>query len=1000
VAPTSTLQHLNTSTLPHMRILPLVIIICLAVPGHLRAQEYSLQHYTVVNGLPQSQVNVMVEDGQGYLWIGTNGGLARFDGREFKVYTTLDGLLSNFITSLMIDSKQNLWIVHPRGITRFDGVSFYKFQPPGQTPEMRRIRKVLELGDSIVIVSGSGMLGKIYNDSVFYWSKPLQEKKMVFFAHSSFRHDIYFYLNDSSFFIAPVVGERKKISHKRQFGKVYNMFNFNRDVLIDTDSGFYSIDFKQGKFLHREFNIRGHVIAYDSLNKIIWSRNENVFYRNPLEGSDQRYDTIFHDMRVTQVLFDGEGNTWFATDGDGLYKYFMRDFERVASGKITSVMAIEKDDAGNTWIGSSSKGLWRMNKGKFKEYPIGFENKSEVFSIKESPEGTLWVASLGGLGKYNAAKDYFEWYRRENGLSSQYIIGLDFDEKGGLWCATTGGGVNYFRHNVFKSFSTEAGMVSRNASSIKYFLKYKTLYIGSELGLNTIHDNVVREIPVPDLANSSIISIQLYNDSLVMLGSTGAGIVFLDPVSKGQKQLTTRDGLLSNYIYFVTQDKDGRVWVGTAQGISRIKFNPQLEIVENINYGFENGLTGLEANQNAFYLGSEKYFGLIDGLYKFNDVTTIPLKEYKLHLTQVESFYGEFSSRDFADSTSGVFQIPYKPSFPFDKNHITFRFNRVDKRYPKSVEYKYLLENFDKKWSRPTSVGQVTYSNLPPGNYVLNVAATNMRGSWDEKPLRYAFIIQMPFYKTIPFVAGVIILVVGLIVLYSYSKVKLRIKNVLELERIRNQEQDSLRKEIARDFHDEMGNQLTRIINYISLMKMSGNGHAANYYQKVEESAKYLYTGTRDFIWSIDPGNDELSQVFIHIRDFGEKLFEEKNIQFRAFNEIKEKLKIPYGFSRELNLIIKEAMTNSFNYSEAHNVSFSLKKEPEFYEMMLEDDGIGFELDQIQHLNGITNMRSRAERMNASLHIDSVPGKGTIIRLNFLFTQTTNPWQPYQKSEF
>src|SRR5690606_3881784 len=145
-----------------------------------------------------------------------------------------------------------------------------------------------------------------------------------------------------------------------------------------------------------------------------------------------------------------------------------------------------------------------------------------------------------------------------------------------------------------------------------------------------------------------------------------------------------------------------------------------------------------------------------------------------------------------------------------------------------------------------------------------------------------------------------------------------RVNKIVMMERIRAREQETLRKEIARDFHDEMGNQLTRIINYVSLLKLNstnGNGSQADLYAKVEDSAKYLYTGTRDFIWSIDPGNDELSKLFLYIRDFGEKLFEEKNINFRAYNEVREKIKLPYGFGREANLIFKEVMTNAFKYA-------------------------------------------------------------------------------------
>lgn len=181
-----------------------------------------------------------------------------------------------------------------------------------------------------------------------------------------------------------------------------------------------------------------------------------------------------------------------------------------------------------------------------------------------------------------------------------------------------------------------------------------------------------------------------------------------------------------------------------------------------------------------------------------------------------------------------------------------------------------------------------------------------------------------------------------------------------------------------------MGNQLTRIINYVSLMRLNGNGHGPELYLKVEESAKYLYNGTRDFIWAIDPVNDDLAKLFLHVRDFGEKLFEEKEIQFRAYNESKEKVKLPYGFSREANLIFKEAMTNAFKHSGAGNVSFYLRPFEDGYEMVLEDDGIGLELDSIKSSNGIKNIKSRAEKIQSSLRIERITGgHGTRVELRF-----------------
>jgi signal transduction histidine kinase len=194
-----------------------------------------------------------------------------------------------------------------------------------------------------------------------------------------------------------------------------------------------------------------------------------------------------------------------------------------------------------------------------------------------------------------------------------------------------------------------------------------------------------------------------------------------------------------------------------------------------------------------------------------------------------------------------------------------------------------------------------------------------------------------------------------------------------------------------------MGNQLTRIINYVSLLKLNGNGNGngnghdsgLDLYTKVENSAKYLYTGTRDFIWSIDPVNDELSKLFIHIRDFGEKLFEEKQINFRAYNKAKEGIKLPYGFSREANLIFKEAMTNSFKSSGATNVTLLLDQSGSHqFELSLEDDGIGFSTADVEKSNGLQNIRERANRINAVLRIHSVKNEGTRIVLCFTLTKS------------
>jgi ligand-binding sensor domain-containing protein/signal transduction histidine kinase len=964
----------------------LILGILLIVVQLLNAQQQALRQYTAVDGLPQSQVNAIVEDANGYLWIGTNGGgLARFDGKEFKTYNTLDGLLSNVVTSLMLDAKQNLWIVHPHGISRFNGIQFTVFQSP--LPNPKRLRRIFEQSDSVFFITQAGTMGKIYGDSVYFWGKSILADKSIFSAVKLRSQQLAFYLNDSSFLLMDKEGKRKIISHKESFSRVLSLFHYQTKFIIESDQGYFSMNTTTGSFEKMPFTFDKHVVAYDSLNKFFWDfTKSNLSFQKEIDGEVVK---VLTDVMVSQIHFDKEGNTWIGTNGRGLYKYAKQDFDRCASDKLNAVMAIARDLDGATWIGSSEKGLWKIHQGKTKHYVL--ENKEQgIFDIKISPQGELWIATGGGLGRYDAANDHFLFYNRENGLSSQYIVNIDFDEAGGLWCGTTGAGINYFDGDQFTSYTSNHGLKGQLVHAIRYFRSEKALFIGTEFGLSRLQNNLIKKLTVPELTNTSVFSINVYQDSLLLIGSSGAGVLVFDPrTNTVKKLLATKDGLPSNLIYFVAADQDQYIWVGTEQGINRIKLNKSLELVENLHYGFENGLTGVETNQNAFYFGDEKFFGLIDGLYQFNDNQNLPEKSNDLHLTSVELFYGEFPARNFSDSTTGFFKVPYQPVFPSNKNHITFHFNRVSKRNPQSVRYKYYLKNFDMAWSQPTPLGQVTYGNLPAGDYTLHVLATNKQGSWDTVPLLYSFTIEAPFYATSTFVAFVSIILIGLLFLILSLRIRSRTKRVLEIEHIRQQEQAHLRKEIARDFHDEMGNQLTRIINYVSVMKLSKNGQAVELYNKVEDSAKYLYTGTRDFIWSIDPQNDELSRLFLHIRDFGEKLFEEKEIQFRAYNKVKDPIRAPYGFSREANLIMKEAMTNVFNHSQAKNVAFILKQDNERFEMILEDDGIGFSMSEITHLNGIKNMRIRAERIKSVLRIQNNTSKsGTIVSLSFTITKT------------
>lgn len=965
--------------------------------------NHSIRNYTAIDGLPQSQVEAIVEDGNGYLWLGTQGGgLAMFDGRQFKVYTTMDGLLSNFVTGLRIDTQKNIWILHPRGLTKFDGLKFTKFHFPGWNQPTKNYRSLLSTEDGIYVFSEEG-LTKIKNDSIYFWDKVVGDGKGVKAPFQTPLGDMGFYLEtgeilmytDTAQFIIPGVDDKE----------IRSIFKHGNEQWFQFLSGTFRLNIKERRLEKLPHTFQHYVRLYDAKNDVYWTRDRENLYKEKFVGEEVQIDTVLKDVSIVQVLPDAEGNVWFGSDGSGLFKYYYQDFDRCASDNLKGVMAIHVDKNGTSWIGTASKGLWSIKHGKVKSYTYDNTYKNMIHDIGESPDGTLWVATAFGLGKLNRDTEEFNWItEEEGGIPFHSIRGFTFDDNNGMWVATNEG-ILYYKDKNYKQYTSSDGLKADMAWVISYLPKSKSLFVGGEFGLNTIKDGKVSTISIPELDNTLIFGLHPYRDSLMVVGTGGSGVLVFDPKSYKRKLITKRDGLTSDFVYFVAADDD-RIWIGTEKGITRLKLDEEWEITENLHYDDANGLTGIETNQGAYYLSDEhKYFGLVDGIYEFNDLSGIEAKSFDLHLTDVEIFYGDYSARDFSDSLAGFFKIPVSPILPSDKNHITFHFNRVDKRYPKSVRFRYLLQNFDKTWSQPSASTQVTYSNLPPGNYAFRVMATNNQGSWSEDKVMYTFTVKAPFYQTASFITGIVIFIAGSVTLLMYLRVRQKVRRVIETERIRMKEQESLRKEIARDFHDEMGNQLTRIINYVSLLKLNvngsngsngsnvnGNGHHGHshldLYSKVEESAKVLYTGTRDFIWSIDPVNDELSKLFVHIRDFGEKLFEEKEINFRAYDEVKERLKLPHGFSREANLIFKEAMTNAFKYSQAKNVTFTLRKVEARFQMSFEDDGIGFCTDHVEKSNGLKNIRERSNRVGAVLRIHSSINNGTQITLDFKLTKT------------
>lgn len=958
----------------------IIVFYCLSCVTYSFSQDYNIERYTVFEGLPNSTAIPVFEDRLGYLWVGSLNGLARFDGKKFTLFPEFDVLSRGYITSITENKHGHKLIAGSDGLFKFDGKIFTQVSSYKELPEGTLIDHFVSINDSIFFLTSNSKLGLITTDTIV-WDIPIPIN-----ANRILNYDgkLMIYGQDQIKLFAGTRTESLSLSGK--FSKLIKIIRYGNSQLLSTDRGLYKID---GNEIVKVFpEITARVALFSQADSTFWIAPyppTSGLLQAKVSRAQVTIKPILNSThRIISAISDSEQNLWFTTSNKGLIRISKKNFTKVFDTPIaaTSIARIENQ----LWVGTMGDGIHILKSGRTKSIKK-FQNSAQnvIRAIKEDGD-FVWIGSNGGLIRINKITGNTKTWTRSDGLNSDSIYVLEVGPDKRLWIGTRGRGLAVFDGNTFKQY--------KRSSTQKYFVWSMSfvendLFIGTEQGLFVMKNEVMKEVNAEGLKGSRIYSVRQFalsdtlsrqkNDSiLLLLGTKANGIVILNPKKNSAKLINKKDGLASNCIYDAGMDKTGSIWLNTDHGIQRLQFNRNYNVVKSQVFNSENGFEGIESDISSRLLDTEIQFCSISGLYKFEERLQDP-KAHELHLVDVELNYGDREFKSSHNKFIGPFMVPDRPEFLPTENHLTFHFNRVNKFSPEAILYKFKLENFDNRWSNPSNINSVTYSNLPPGDYNLLVEATGPDGKWLKDKVEYEFKINPPFYRTTIFYFIGIMLLIAIVIGVFYLRLASSVKSAIALENLKAHENDRIRKELARDFHDEMGNKLSTIINYAALLRFREANQNADITRKVEDSAKELLHRTQDFIWSIDPINDEVNNLFIHIKDFGEKFFEEKPITFRAHMEVSVNHRLPKGFSRQVNLIFKEAMTNAYKHSQASNVEFSLSECRDAIRFCLEDDGIGLELSLLDRLNGINNMRYRAAKINSKLKIDSIKGRTKII---------------------
>jgi signal transduction histidine kinase len=734
---------------------------------------------------------------------------------------------------------------------------------------------------------------------------------------------------------------------------------------------------------------------------------------------------------ISAILQDRSGVLWIGTTNAGLNKLvqqksdegqnkisFVRDRHDPADANSLSddlVTAIYEDRSGALWVGTRSGGLNQL---------VRAQNSS-------AQHGNAAIASNGS----NQEQIAFLHYRHDpaiaHSLSSDQVSSICEDRSGNLWIGTYDGGLNKVdvKRKAFNHYFSDP-TTSQNAAYnvVLSFFEDKSgvLWVGSGGGLDRFdrrtnsHRRFHHEPANPNsLSHPYVSSLYLDAANCLWIGTYGGGLNKLDLAGSGRPMIsrpsfapdqavvagemnvsherfihfTEEDGLASNSVYGILGDERGNLWLSTNRGLS--KFDPANEAIRN--YDVTDGLQSYEFNAGAGFKNreGEMFFGGING---FNSFYPDSIKDRRYIPPVVLTAFKKFDK--LAPLEKELSEIEHLAMS--HKENFSFEFVALDYATPQVNQYAYQLEGFDADWIYCGSRRFASYTNLNPGEYVFRAKGSNSDGVWNETGVAIKITIHPPFWRTWWFaLSSSISLIAGIVFFHRYS-VKRRIRHVLEIESARLAENERVRKQVANDFHDELGQKLTHISLYSELLKRALDDSSEkwpDYLNKINSAALYLSESIRNFIWALDPQQDSLFHLAVYLKNLGDELFHETGVHFSASppSEAMKNIKLSMPWRRHLTFIIKEGMSNILKHAACRHVELAVALEGSELSMTLADDGKGFDSANGRMGEGIRKMKWSAKNIQGELEIISTVGKGAMVRFK---GQCPNADEPRQKEKF
>lgn len=1017
--------------------------------GAQKQAEFMVKSWSMADGLPHLSVTALAQTRDGYLWVGTLAGLARFDGVRFKVFTPQNcpQLPRSRIGALFTGADNTLFIATERGggLVALRNGRFEQLLGSGNEQDEVVACLPDSGGDSLFIARSGALwrwnqegLATLSTNRAFYPISPADvclDRRGCLWMLSR--------VDEPGRLIRFSSGSVEPVALRGRLGTA-QLHALARDtsgrIWLGTSKGLALLrgdEFEPVELPETaaELNVTGLAAAHDGS---LWVCSSGYWQRKYKDGHWMGTASQINDVQTSLELLgeDRRGDLCLGRYPEGLVtvtpdgKVGRLDARSGLPGATVSCYLADRE--GNEWLGLFDGGLVRLQPRRFGL--LGAETlTTPVYSICEDHQSNIWVgSSFGGVYRFSGT-NVTRFGARDLPLTD--VWSLFEDTRSNLWVGTSSHGVYQFRDGHFVPLFDRT-QISDRVDAI-YEDRTGRIWFGHWSGLACYADGRLTRIPMPWFSDEyEVVAIVADRQERLWLGTKGAGLFCFQ---NGQfTRYTTSNGLLSNLAWSLFVDDQDSLWIGTADGgLSRLrdgKFThvttrdgladeTVCHIAEDARHRlwfssphgvFSAGKPGLEAfwKGEASSVSCARYdqadgmpstactcafqpSGCMtrDGRLLFptlKGVVVVRPEAVEANSLPPPVLIEEVNVDGSVQAVRGPMELRTPPG----EARVEIRYTALSFSGPEKVRFKYRMVGLQPAWQDGGAKRVVDYPYLPHGRYQFQVQACNDNGVWSIEPARVELLVPPHFWQTWWFIAAAVLVSGAATALTArgIEKVKARRKlereqqaHLVELERAR----------IARDFHDDIGACLSHLLVLSELIKgdKAKPAEVESYAGMMSSTARNAVRQLGTIIWAANPRNDTLDSLVQYISQYSYDFFQATPVWCRL-DLPAEVPPVPLTAEVRHNLfmIVKEALHNILKHAQASEARLSLKLHNGTLELRVEDNGRGFDAQAIagNGRSGLDNMRHRMQAIGAVLEINGRPGVGTSIYARLQYRTATS----------